>query len=209
MKEYGLYDVKNYEQCVRIGTLKEIAIHLKCSSNSLRSYLSRRKIGKQNLLKRRYELIEIQEKEIEEQKRKSDKEIFEEMLKIFTGGKKIITLKEQIAKFKVFDEFNWIIKGMKDKVIVEEEWKKIRKFDYSISNYGRIRNEKNKKIKSVRYHRWIIQTDIYKDGKRYTIDVARLEANLFIRNLNENERVRHIDGDIRNNYYKNLEIVSK
>ncbi len=36
-----------------------------------------------------------------------------------------------------------------------------------------------------------------------------MEASLFIRRLEKNERVRHLDGQVKNNYYKNLEIVSK
>lgn len=39
--------------------------------------------------------------------------------------------------------------------------------------------------------------------------ISRLVANYFIREVKENERVRHIDQDIRNNYVENLEIVSK
>jgi len=50
---------------------------------------------------------------------------------------------------------------------------------------------------------------IYKDGKRFTIDVPRMEAYLFIRKIKDNERVAYIDGDRRNNYYKNLKIVKK
>lgn len=135
--------------------------------------------------------------------------MFKEMIKTFTEEKQITTLRKEIEKFDIFDEVKWIVKGIIDKVIIEEEWKKIPQFDYSISNYGRIRNDKNGKLKSLRHHRWIIQVDIYKEGRRYTIDVPRLEANLFIRQLDKNERVRFIDGDIRNTYYKNLEIVSK
>ena len=48
-----------------------------------------------------------------------------------------------------------------------EEWKNIPQFDYSLSNYGRLKNDKNGKLKALRHHRWIIQADIYKDGKRY------------------------------------------
>ena len=94
-------------------------------------------------------------------------------------------------------------------MIYDEEWKKIPQFDYSISNWGRIRNDKTGKLKSLRYHRWNIQVDIYKNGKRYTIDVPRVEGMLFIGKLDKNERVSYIDGDRRNNYYKNLKIVSR
>lgn len=161
------------------------------------------------LISHRYEIVEVIEEEQQEEKRKTDQEVFEELIKSFTGQRSITTLKEEISKFKIFDEVKWIVKGLADKVIIEEEWKKIPQFDYSISNYGRIRNDKNGKLKSLRYHRWMIQVDIYKDGKRYTIDVPRLEAMLFIRKVERNERVSYIDGDRRNLYYKNLKIIER
>lgn len=209
MKEYGLYDVKDYEQCVYIGNIKEISNFLNTTPNSLRSYITHRKKGERSgLLKKRYELVEITA-DGEEIPIKSNKEIFNEIIKLF-GEVEKKSLKEEIAKFEVFDEINWIIKGLKDKVIgSDEEWKQIPNFQYSISNYGRIRNDKTGKLKNPRRHNWILQVDIYKDGKRYTINVPRMEARLFIRELNENERVSYVDGDMRNNYCKNLKIVSK
>lgn len=212
MKEYGLYDVNDYEQCVYIGTIKDIANYLGYSCSSLRSYLVRKQKGTQELLKHKYEMVEIIEQDIEEIniKKKTNKEIFEELIKIFSEQDQITTLKEELAKFEIFDEFQWILKGKLNEIMeFEEEWKQIPGFDYSISNYGHIRNDKNGKLKSLRYHRWIIQVDIYKEGKRYTIDVSRMEASLFIRKVEENERVSYIDGDRRNNYYQNLKIVSK
>ena len=44
-------------------------------------------------------------------------------------------------------------------------------------------------------------------GKMFTI--SRVVANYFIRPVKETERVIHLDGQTKNNYYKNLEIVSK
>lgn len=210
MKEYGLYDLKDNEQCVYIGTIKEMAIFLNTTVNCLRSYMSHRKRGDiTNLLLKKYELIEIKEDEVENPI-KTDKEIFNEIIKAFTGQVEIATLKQEIAKFEVFDEFKWMLKGRLNQIReFEEEWKQIPGFEYSISNYGHIRNDKNGKLKSLRYHRWIIQVDIYKDGKRYTIDVTRMEASLFIRRLEKTERVSFIDGDRRNMFYKNLKIVSK
>lgn len=209
MKEYGLYDLKEDEQIVCLGNLKEISKFLCTTTNSLRSYISHRKSGERTgLLRRRYELVEITE-DGDEVHIKSNKEIFEEIIKEL-GGVETTSLKEEIAKFRIFDEIDWIIKGLKDKAMGEEEqWKEIPGFDYSISNYGRIRNDKNKKLKSVRYHKLMIIVDLYKDGNRYTINVPRMEANLFIRQVSEDERVSYIDGDKRNNYYKNLKIVKR
>ena len=209
MKEYGLYDLKEDEQIVCLGSLKEISRFLCTTTNSLKSYISHRKSGKRTgLLRRRYELVEITE-DGEEIYIKSNKEIFEEIIKELSGIE-TTSLKEEISKFKIFDEIDWIIKGLKDKVIGEEElWKQIPGFEYSISNYGRIRNDKNKKLKSVRHHKWMIIVDLYKNGNRHTINVPRMEATLFIRQVLEDERVSYVDGDKRNNYYKNLKIVKK
>ncbi len=212
MKEYGIYDVKDNEQCLYIGNINEVAEFLNCSNDSLRSYLTRKKNGEQSLLQRRYELIEIKEEgnEIEEHtKRKSGRELFKELVKELSELDEILTLEQEIAKFEVFDKFKWTLKGIVDKVIIDEEWKKIPEFNYSLSNYGRVRNDKNGKLMRLRYHKWRIQTDIYKDGKKYTINVPRLCANLFIRKVESDERVTFFDGDKRNTYYKNLKIVSK
>lgn len=116
-------------------------------------------------------------------------------------------LKEEKPKFQKYYNPTHI---QKIKIAGEdEEWKKIPQFDYSISNYGQIRNDKTGTMKKVRKHKWQIVADIYKDGKRYTLSIPRLEACLFIRKVESNEKVRHIDGQDMNNYYKNLEIVSK
>lgn len=61
MKEYGLYDLKDNEQCVYIGNIKEMSNYLNYTIASLRSYLTRSKNGTQKLLKHRYKLIEIYE----------------------------------------------------------------------------------------------------------------------------------------------------
>lgn len=213
MKEYALYDIKEFEQCICFGKLKEIANYLECTTSSLRSYLTRKKNKTQKLLKHRYEIVEIIENEedielIQEEK-KTNKESLEELLKIFIINNQITTIEGEIEKFEIFDEFNWMIKSLKDRVIVDEEWKQIEDFNYSISNYGRLRNDKNGKIMSIRYTNWRLQGDIYKDGKKYTINIPRVEASLFIRKVLPEERVTYYDGDKRNNYYKNLKILSK
>ncbi len=205
-KEYGVYDLEEYEQLIFSGTLKEVAKYLQYNIESLRSYLTRKKQGKQKLLQHRYELVEIIEDELTEEdnifkSKITSKEFWRKVLEEFT---------EKEPSFKTFDQFNWDLKGLFNEVIEEDEvWKNIPNFEYSISNYGRIKNEKTKKLKNPRYHRWILQIDLYKDGKRYTVNLPRLEANIFIRTVMKNEKVIHIDGDSRNNFYKNLKIVSK
>lgn len=63
VKEYGLYDIKDNEQCVYLGTLKEISNYLNCNYDGLRSYLTRKRQGKQHLFQHRYEIIEIYEED--------------------------------------------------------------------------------------------------------------------------------------------------
>lgn len=206
-KEYALYDIKEYEQCVCLGTIKDIATFLECTTNSIRSYITHRKKGdRSSLLRRRYELAEIIE-EGKENKIKSSKDIFKELLKEF--GYKPIDFNKEIKKFEIFDDFEWNLKGMKNQIFeIEEEWKKIPGFEYSISNYARIRNDKNNKIKATRIKNYIKVVDLYKNGKRYMLNVVRMEAHLFIRPVLKGERIKHIDGDSRNNFIDNLEIVS-
>lgn len=142
--------------------------------------------------------------------KRRQKELIEEGFKKFQKGifyRLVDMLKEEKPLFEKYYDPTHIpeIKTTGE----DEEWKKIPQFDYSISNYGQIRNDKNGTMKKVRRHKWQVTTDIYKDGKRYTLSVPRLEACLFIRKVEKNEIVIHIDGQAMNNYYKNLEIVSK
>lgn len=91
----------------------------------------------------------------------------------------------------------------------DEEWKEIKGFNYSVSNYGMIKNNASGKIKALRNGIWGYQVNLWNRSKGKMFTMSRLVANYFIREVKENERVRHIDGNVRNNYYQNLEIVSK
>ncbi len=205
MKEYAVYDMKEFEQLVFMGTLREIANYLDYSVGSLRSYLTRKKNRQQELLKHRYELTEMMDIETKEeplQKSKiSNREFIEILSKEFTPKK---------PEFKIFDDFKWKLKGLMNQAMGEEEiWMQIPDFEYSISNYGHIRNDKSKKIKATRIKNYIRVVDLYKEGKRYMLNVVRMEAHLFIRPVLKGERIKHIDGDSRNNFIGNLEIVSR
>ena len=138
IKEYGVYDLKEDEQCIYIGTMTEVSRFLNYSKDTLRSYLSRKKHDRSLLINHRYEIVKVIEEEQQEEKRKTDQEVFEELIKSFTGQRSITTLKEEISKFKIFDEVKWIVKGLTDKVIIEEEWKKdttIRVFNKQLWTY--------------------------------------------------------------------------
>lgn len=199
-KEYAIYDMKDYEQCVFIGTMEEIANFLNYSKTSLYSYITRKKKGKQDLLNHKYELVEVAEEYIDIETENNNKKAFKELLEIFQRPK---------IEFPIFDEFKWEIKGMKNKIIIDEKWKKIDGTYYSISNYGRVINDNTKTIKTPKNKKGCIYINLCNNGKSFTVSISRLVATFFLQTLKENERVIHIDGDIRNNYYKNLEIVSK
>lgn len=124
--------------------------------------------------------------------------IFKEMVEIF---------KVEKPKFKIFFPHDYVpeIKTTGE----DEKWKKIEGFNYSVSNYGMIKNNTSGKIKALRNGIYGYQVNLWNKSKGKMFTLSRTVANYFIREVKENERVRHIDGCIRNNYYKNLEIVSK
>lgn len=105
-KDYGLYDMKNNEECVIIGNMNEIAKYLNCPASTLRSYLSRKKYRTLSLIKHRYELAEILSIDEPEEpiNRKTNQEIFNELLNSFKPKK---------AEFEVFDENKWKLKRIK------------------------------------------------------------------------------------------------
>lgn len=90
-----------------------------------------------------------------------------------------------------------------------EEWKRIGNSNYEVSNYGRIKNINTKKLKQLKHNRYGLQVLLWSNSKSCTITISRIVAEMFIRHLEENERAVHINGNAKDNYYKNLKIVSK
>lgn len=56
MKFYGVYDLKNNEQCVEIFNIKELSKFFSCSDNSIRTT-----IYKKHLRDSRYLILKIEE----------------------------------------------------------------------------------------------------------------------------------------------------
>lgn len=131
---------------------------------------------------------------------KTGVEIFKEIIDVFRVEK---------HNFKVFDSAKDELKRKKDMIIINEEWQPLKDFNYSVSNYGRVKNNTTGNFKELRTGKYGYQINLWNKGKGKMFTMSRLVANYFIREVKQNERVRHKDGDIRNNYYKNLEIVSK
>ena len=87
-----------------------------------------------------------------------------------------------------------------------EKWKKIPYYNYELSNYGRIRNLTTKKIKSQRMSMYGNQIVLWNNSEGKLFTISRLVANIYIRKVKNNEKVIHINKNIRDNYYKNLKI---
>lgn len=168
----------------------------------------------------------ISDDEWEKLEKKTDSQILNtylpkkqvDYIKIFNEF--IAELKLQIAedakethryKFEVYktEDYKFDFDYFREDDFEGEEWKQIGKMNYEISNYGRIKNTQTKKLKTLKKQRFGMQVLLWQNSKSYTVTISRMVANMFIRKVENNERVSHINGNIRDNYYKNLRIVNK
>lgn len=133
--------------------------------------------------------------------------IFNEIIADFRG-EEVTTYKYQFEMYKP-EEYIFNFDYFKEGNFEGEEWKQIGKLNYEVSNYGRVKNTKTKKLKALKHQRFGMQIILWQNGKSYTITISRLVATMFIRKVEADERVSHINGNIRDNYYKNLKIVKK
>lgn len=98
------------------------------------------------------------------------------------------------------------------KILYEDEkWVDIPNFEnrFSISNYGRVKNLKNGKIRKLTLNKngyYIISLWDKEKKERYPLAIHRLVAKMFLNGYDE--CVNHIDGNKKNNFYKNLEWCS-
>ena len=63
LKQYGLYNIANYEQCEYFGSKKEIAEYLNLKENTIAVCMVRKRKGMRALLLNKYELVEWSEKD--------------------------------------------------------------------------------------------------------------------------------------------------
>ncbi len=90
----------------------------------------------------------------------------------------------------------------------EEIWKTLDDYsDYSVSNYGNVRNHFTGNILKIASRKY--NNVVYISDKQFT--VHKLVAEYFVPNDNptENTQIVHIDGDVRNNRADNLKWTKK
>ena len=114
---------------------------------------------------------------------------------------------------------HYIEDAFKEKKMINPEiWKDIKGYEgkYEISNFGRVKS--HLKIGTPTYYKTpILSTPGYytvclsKDGKvSYSVGIHRLVAEAFVENTDKTKtEVNHKDGDKLNNYYENLEWVTR
>ena len=93
-----------------------------------------------------------------------------------------------------------------DRMTNGEEFKPIERISgYSVSNFGKVRNDKTGRIlkPAINKHGY---SDVFIKGKHYK--VHRLVAETFLANNYNLPQVNHIDGVKTNNFIENLEWVS-
>ena len=114
---------------------------------------------------------------------------------------------------------HYIEDAFKEKKMINPEiWKDIKGYEgkYEISNFGRVKS--HIKIGTPTYYKTpILSTPGYytvclsKDGKvSYSVGIHRLVAEAFVENTDKTKtEVNHKDGNKLNNYYENLEWVTR
>lgn len=92
---------------------------------------------------------------------------------------------------------------------MNETWKKVRGYNYEVSNLGRIRSKFTNQIMSLSSDRYgYAKLNLSKDGKKKTVSVHRLVAKAFIPNPYKKPEINHKSGNKLDNAVSNLEWVT-
>lgn len=88
-----------------------------------------------------------------------------------------------------------------------EEWKKVPTAPgYSLSNQGRVRNDRTRRIlKRILAERGFFKVNLINGTERVTVNIHRMVAKLFIPNPDSLPEVIHINGDKSDMRVSNLE----
>ena len=92
----------------------------------------------------------------------------------------------------------------------EEEYRQIEGYEYSISNFGNVRNDKTGRIMSPRLDtRGYLQCGITKNSKRNHYSIHRLVAIAFLENPDNLLEIDHINQIKTDNRVENLRWCSR
>lgn len=96
-------------------------------------------------------------------------------------------------------------KNIKENLIMK--WEKIRDFtNYSISEYGDVRNDRTGRILKQGHHKGgYVVYSLSENCKVHTLRAHRLVAKYFLDKVKGKEFVNHIDENKQNNHFSNLE----
>ena len=121
---------------------------------------------------------------------------------------KIDKINEIFNEFKLID--TQISNNVKKIYGAYEVWKKIKNYDnYSVSSFGRIRNDKfNRFMNPSKTTRGYIHIRLSKNGKVKNYQVHRLVGIAFLPNHDNKPKVDHIDKDKTNNNIINLRFAT-
>ena len=212
MKECDKIYVAKYKNVL---TLRQLAEDLRTNQNEILNVIEQLEKLKLSEIYNKIpdeEWEKLEKKKDDEVKKKYYKysgpinqKVWQEIITEFNQFRKTINQFEQYQQ----EEKDFFEQYQQEEKYLNEEWKQIGNLNYMVSNYGRIKNSVTNKLKKLKFQKFGMQITLWDAGQGRTVTISRLVAEIFIRHVNSNERVIHIDGNIRNNYYKNLKIVCK
>lgn len=92
----------------------------------------------------------------------------------------------------------------------KKKWKKIDGWNYSVNNYGKIRNDKTGRILKPIYDSCGYEGAIlHENGKKLRKSIHQFVADAFVGPCPDGLTVNHIDGNKKNNKAWNLEYLTR
>ena len=92
---------------------------------------------------------------------------------------------------------------------MEEEWKQIEGYEnYSVSNFGNVRNDKTGKILKPMLEKGYYRVDLYKNKIQKHYAIHRLVGLHFLEKVEGKETIDHIDLCKTNNHINNLRFAN-
>jgi hypothetical protein len=86
-----------------------------------------------------------------------------------------------------------------------EEWKEFKDYNYEVSNLGKVRNKKTKRILRTASKGGYSSVGLSKNGKGKTFSIHQLVGLCFLENSENKPQINHLDKQRSNNSTNNLE----